>query len=252
MEKQTNYLIFRKPRTQAIHTLNNIYVVTAISRQALDKEIKELEPRQKVKFNFPIPVVSGETISVTRKKPKILDLLKHAKNRGLYGQALISGAAITEDYLMKSLLIILINYPQKITLLGKEKKFDIDLLFNSSSVAEVLKKIIIEKVNSLFYSSPAEYFKKIEEVLSVKFPQEAVKYFSEIKATRDIVVHNGGIINSLYLLKSGALARGAEGEEITLNLDYISDAFSYMKQIISTTCSQLLKKYRRQINLTLG
>ena len=57
------------------------------------------------------------------------------------------------------------------------------------------------------------------------------KWF-EIKATRDIIVHNEAVINKVYLEKAGALARGQKGTSIVITADYFREVISLMKSML--------------------
>lgn len=235
-------MTFRRPRTQTIKALNNLSVVNTIAQNSLKEARDNLKSKKIAKLHYEIPVVTGETIVVARRKSKIISLLEKAVNRDLYRQALITAVAITEDYLFKSLMTILLWYPQKIPNSG-EKKIDFSLILSTKDKDELIQNIIVKYINSIFYSSPEKYFETIKKILAITFPDKIKKQFLEIKATRDLLVHNNGIVNFLYLKKSGKYARGIEGKIIFLNNNYFDDSLCCMKRIITTTYSQLLKKY---------
>lgn len=245
MKKPKNYMIFRKHRTQAIRSLNNVYVINSIARNSLKQSKIELESQKNAKLQYEVPIVSGEIIKVARRKSKIISLLNEAICCDLYSQSLITSVAITEDYLSKSLFTILIWYPQKLSniTIGEDRKIELSLVINSKSIEELLQKVIFNNINSVFYASPRKYFEKIENILSIILPLKIKSQFSENKATRDLLLHNSGIINSMYLAKSGNLARGTEGETIPLNSNYFDNSLRCMKKIITSSYSQLLKKY---------
>lgn len=242
MKKQRYYMTFRRPRTRTIKALNNLSVINTIARNSLREVKTNLQCQRSVKLRYKVPVVSGETITVARRKSKIISLLDKAINRDLYSQSLITAVAITEDYLSKSLATILEWYPQKLSVYG-DKKVDLTLILDSENKEELLQRIIFKVVYSIFYPSPAKYFETIEEILAITYQDPIKKQFSEIKATRDLLVHNSGIVNSIYLAKSKDLARGSEGEVIPLDNNYFDNSLRCMKRIISKTYSQLLQKY---------
>ncbi len=235
-------MIFRKPRTRGIKALNNLYVVNTIVQNSLKEAKDNLKSKKIAKLHYEIPVVTGETIAVARRKSKIIRLLDEAINRDLYSQALIAAVALTEDYLSKSLATILSWYPQKLPN-SDNKKIDFSLILNTKNKDELIQRIIAKYIDSIFYSSPAKYFETIQKMLAITFPDKIKEQFSEIKATRDLLVHNSGIINSLYLTKSSKLARGAEGETVLLNNNYFDNSLRCMKKIITSTYLQLLEKY---------
>lgn len=242
MRKSKNYMTFRKPRTRAIRALNNLYVINTIARNSLKEAKQNLKSHKNAKLHYEVPVVSGETIVVARRKSKIISLLKEAINRDLYSQTLIAAVATTEDYLSKSLTTILTWYPQKLSS-GEGKKVDFSLVLESEDIDKLIQKVIFNQIYSIFHSSPIKYFEALKKIFAINFSVKLKQEFSEVKATRDLLVHNSGVINSLYLKKSGKLARGKEGEIIPLNESYFNNGLRCMKKVVTTTYSQLLKKY---------
>jgi hypothetical protein len=65
--------------------------------------------------------------------------------------------------------------------------------------------VIRKQLVTVFYGSPERYFEYIENVLSIQIEKELKDTFAEIKASRDIIVHNSGIANEIYVGKRGML-----------------------------------------------
>lgn len=56
---------------------------------------------------------------------------------------------------------------------------------------------------------------------------------AELKATRDIVAHNAGIANEIYVRKAGGLARAHQGESLSVSRSYVYDAADFLKRLVS-------------------
>lgn len=67
--------------------------------------------------------------------------------------------------------------------------------------------------------------------------------YAEVKATRDLVVHNNGVANDAYVRKAGSKARAQDAELIPLDAEYFSQAIQCMKRLANTVCKQAEKKY---------
>lgn len=63
----------------------------------------------------------------------------------------------------------------------------------------------------------------------------------ECKATRDIIVHNAGIINKIYIEKTGSNARGIIGEEIVIDKLYFENLLVLSKSLIGIMVNQAKK-----------
>jgi hypothetical protein len=124
------------------------------------------------------------------------------------------------------------------------------LILEAYSIDEVLNEVIANHIHSAFYASPMKYFQYIEETLSISIPRDQKATYSEIKATRDIYVHNGGVANKLYLQKAGKLARAENGDLLPLDEHYFASAISCMKNIILSVYRGLLDKYGRSRQLS--
>lgn len=90
------------------------------------------------------------------------------------------------------------------------------------------------------YANPrcqSEYFRK---ALSINISDDEWNKWYEIKATRDIIVHNLGIINETYIEKAGVSSRGNLGDAIRVDTSYFLSSIKFMKKIIST-CNVIIK-----------
>ena len=61
------------------------------------------------------------------------------------------------------------------------------------------------------FAKPKDYIDAFRKILSINLNDDLVSDYIEIKASRDIIVHNLGEINKLYIDKAGSKARGVDG-----------------------------------------
>jgi hypothetical protein len=236
-----NYMLFRKPRTRTTRALNNVFVVTEIARRAVAEARKTYRVTPPSQLNFSIPTVRGEEIVVARRRNKILSLLDQALDRDFFAQGLVSAVAITESYLGEMLSLILRAFPGKLG--TPEGKVDLRMIVAAKSLDNLIEAIATKEIQTTFYASPSRYFENIEHTLSISIENKDKLSFAEIKATRDVFVHNGGIANRLYLQKADRLARAAEGRLLPMDDEYFSRSISLMKRIVRSVNEQLLRKY---------
>ncbi len=240
-KKPRNYRIFRRPRTIAIKTLNNIYVINTIARRSLKEARSDLRSDRVKRLRFEVPTVRGETITVAKRKSKVLYLLNEAIDRDLYSQSIITAVAVTEAYLVTSLTTILNKFPEKLS--AGQKKIDFSIVLESDDLDEVISRVVKKQVDSVFYDSPQKYLEYMEKAFAFEIPQKVKEQYAEAKATRDILVHNSGEVNDSYLCKAGDRARAEEGELISLDSEYFDQSIRAMKELVLRVYTRLLKKY---------
>jgi len=240
IRRQRNYMLFRRPRTRAVRALNNIYVINTLARNAL-ASAKEQLAQDRGRLDFEVPSVRGERVVTARHRGIILGLLAQAIDRDLRAQALVACAALTENYLADMLRLLFRGYPKKLA--SEEKAVDLALVLAADNLDDVVSAVIERQIHSLFYERPENYFKFIEHVLSVSIPKEIKGTYSELKATRDILVHNDGVANAIYVRKAGTHARVQDGQPIQVHEAYFDASITSMKKLIQSVYSQLLRKF---------
>ena len=191
-----------------------------------------MDPEEKVEFE--VPWSDEQNTVLLRRRADLVSLLKEAQASEIFEQALIVTVALVEDYLQTILRQVFCAYPEKLnaTVKGVEikKEIPLSLAIEAPGRGQLLARIIDGHLNSLIYAKPADYFGYIQKVLSIKLRSDVTSEFIEIKATRDVVIHNNGLVNSTYLRKVGKAARAADGEEITVDSTYFDGALVSMKK----------------------
>jgi len=81
----------------------------------------------------------------------------------------------------------------------------------------------------------------MEKVLSIKIDETLWDNWFESKATRDLIVHNSGIINKIYLEKAGTVARGKSGEKIVIDKKYFESTCVLIKSLVGKIETQAKK-----------
>ena len=79
-----------------------------------------------------------------------------------------------------------------------KSKYDIENIVLANNKETIIDLIIEDRIISIMYANPrcqAEYFRK---ALSIDISDEKWNIWYEIKATRDLIVHNLGTINETY------------------------------------------------------
>ena len=156
--------------------------------------------------------------------------------------AFINIVAIFEAWMSDVLRELFREYPQKI----KRQDIKSFIITESSSYDECLEKLIDIELRDIFYASPKEVTKRLKAITSIKIeriPELPIMY--ELKAARDIFLHNKGVVNKEYLRKSRDEARAKEGEEIKIDRQTLAKHMESIISFIATVSKEIEEKYKR-------
>jgi hypothetical protein len=140
--------------------------------------------------------------------------------------------AIFETFFFDLLEVWLFEYNH----LLENRQFDVDIVRRSVDKNEILRFIVQDAVNKLKYENPRDWFKKrLNKYLRAQpLTDEQIDALAEIKASRDIIIHNQGIVNQTYLIKAATKARFSLDEQICISHDYHQDTLALLTQLIQT------------------
>lgn len=145
---------------------------------------------------------------------------------------------ITETMLNDLLRAILIEFPKKIP---NKRKLDIDQVLACDNLDQIKLAIVDTILNEFAYKSPKEYADEFSFYTGVKLLENPVYHqYIELKATRDIHIHNKGIANEIYLNKAGVLARVKSGIYLPVTIQYFLEMYEQ--------CLQLTEVLERALN----
>ncbi len=151
---------------------------------------------------------------------------------GIYNLVVAIEAAL-EDVTRK----ILNKYPQK---LKSNKKINASSAFQANSIDELRATTISDILNELAYKSPRELGETLSSIYSfsvLEIPQYH-KYL-ELKATRDIHIHNRGKANDIYIRKSDTMARVESGEWLPVTIQYFLESYECCLRLLEVLAEKL-------------
>jgi len=137
--------------------------------------------------------------------------------------------SIFESFLFDFLRLWLTAYPQ--SLYGRTIDFrDIHELGDMESVT---LHIVNKRLNEISYERPARWFEYLNERVKLACPtNEEIERFSEAKASRDVLIHNRGVVGKVYLAKSGSLARFRLGDRLDLPEYYHREIWNLLRKMV--------------------
>lgn len=220
-------------RSQKQKLINDTYLWVSLAVKALDTISESDSDLQRTKFHVP-STVKGKT--VIRKPDDLKRILHTARDKDLYQSTFIFVVAQFEGFL-SDVIALYLQYDQrklKMNVSGGQtnKKIDISEVLDCKNQESIVNLIINKQLGDLFYAGPKAQREYIENVLSVRLEELHWLNWFEFKATRDLLVHNSGIINNIYLEKAGKQSRGELNEYITINKTYFENSLSKIKSMI--------------------
>ena len=152
------------------------------------------------------------------------------------------GVSSFENAISDTLRILLTNIPDKLDLksepISKEQLID----------GNPLKQAIENKVNAVSYKNLIDiltYFAKVTGINEGIVTEEELNSLIEIKATRNLLMHNNLIENSFYVETAGSNRRQSNGMDrrLSINQDYLFESLVTMRMILEKFVAELSRKY---------
>ena len=223
---------------------NDAWIFTELLRPALKERAEVLRTsKSKVKRSYEVPKRNGTVIS--KRRDEDVGLIFYAQHeRGIFETNIVSLISRTEAFIHDSLAIVATAYPKKLSILADKGGIPLDLFLEHEEREDVIRRFVAMKCDWLMFGKPTEYLDKAAQVLSIELDGEVVKAFIEIKASRDIVIHNSGRINKLYVEKAGDQRRGDDGEELVIDRAYFRHVIVTLKKLSGDIQSKTEEKYK--------
>lgn len=147
-----------------------------------------------------------------------------------------------ENSISDTLKILLRQFPEKI----KSKTIEVskDDILSGGLINKVTERIVVEKSYKSLKDFLNFFFQTTGIEIQAFFENDDFKYLIEIKATRNILIHNNLHINSFYIDSSGEKARAKNGT-LSINQDYLFQSIMTLKGILLHLEELLNDKYAR-------
>jgi len=125
-------------------------------------------------------------------------------------------------------------------------QFDKDTFFNNQF--DLIDKSIEGHIMSLSYKSYKEYFDIFLEQLSLEWKDyytEFGDYIEEIKATRNLLLHNNLVVNEQYIGSAGIKKRSNSiSDKLTIKYDYALSSLKLIIEFEKLLKAKIVKKYK--------
>lgn len=229
-------------RTKYQRSINNLYIWSTVAVDSLDLALNDKEFLNSRHFSVPS---KNPDKTVKRTGIQVKTIIKTARDSELYDSVLsflvAQGEAFFQEILIEALTFDEKKLKTRVQGVEHVKKIDINEIIDRRTRKALIDSIIEKEIITLFYAKPKVQFEYLEKVVDVELDQVKKESWAEIKATRDLIVHNSGTINKLYLSKSGNIARGKEGDKIPMDKEYIEQSMATLKSLVGSVCSRIQK-----------
>jgi|SRR5208337_242479 len=252
-----NYDTIRRLHMKKVQQINNLYIESQLTVDALSLELKVIEEKAKAskgRFHVSVPSMRGKDQEISRKYDDVIAMIKGRIKYKEFVQSLVFAISLTESYISEIMCLNLVAFPAKllISIKGNEAvSYQVEMreILNSRSIEEIVSNKAEQRVRDALFASPRAYMKYLETVMSFAIPENLMKQFAEIKATRDVYVHDDGKVNETYLSKSEEAARATLGSKLIVDAQYLSASVSCMKDIFSAILKGMLVKHGESVEM---
>jgi len=113
-------------------------------------------------------------------------------------------------------------------------QLDFDTVLKAKDRDEIISVVLLKQLNDLKYENIRDWFAELNKAVKLGTPTEDESdSLAELKATRDILEHNAGIVNATYTRKAGKKARYAVGDRIEIDDAYHLSSWRLIKKVVT-------------------
>jgi hypothetical protein len=123
------------------------------------------------------------------------------------------------------------------------RKVDMDAVLRAANKDEIVVSVVDRELDALKYQRLAEWFTYFDRLVHLNCPSaEEIETLAEMKASRDILVHNNGIVNTIYLDKAGAKARYNVGDKLEIPEEYHRASWMILRKLVRDMSAAAIAK----------
>jgi hypothetical protein len=183
--------------------------------------------------------LAGHTVEIRNRKAGVLldaaqmDLLAQRYITVHLAQSvLVRFATLREDWVFGLLGHWLMAFPKGIP--HKEKKsIGLGEFLDVYDLDTILRGVVDRELYGLKYERPAAWFKYLDDRVGLGCPTvDQIEALAEIKAARDLISHNRGLVNRTYLDKAGPKSRFAADVLYDVDEPYLLASWTLIRDVV--------------------
>jgi hypothetical protein len=147
-----------------------------------------------------------------------------------------------EDFVFELLRLWLTAYPGGIPN-KSTKPVELATVIAAPDREAILRIVIDRELNALKYERPTAWFRYLNDRVKLGGPtDEKIERLAEIKASRDILAHNRGVVNQTYLDKPGTRSRYQIGQRLEVPEPYLHETWSLIRDVTEDLAKAAISK----------
>ena len=146
-----------------------------------------------------------------------------------------------EDFFFDLLRVWLAAYPGSLS----KKQLEFRTVLELGDTEKIVLAVVDKELNERKYERVADWFAYFERLAKLGCPTaDEVEQLAEIKASRDVLVHNKGIVNATYLSKAGHRARFKDGDRLEISEHYHRASWETIRKVVRDLSDAALNKFK--------
>lgn len=227
-----------------VEKMSSLFDGQLIEAIPIDKDKMKFEgdiPEDKVPdFFYTVPVALNPIVDQGLRAPKKTNYHKDL----LYKNAFIGLLSSVEWFYSQVLHYFYDKHPEAAGI--KKKTMTLEELKTFKNVEDAEKYLIDNKIEETFRAGFDTWMDLLKEEVKLKMPYLKPFYdeLQEIYQRRNLLVHNGGIVNSIYISKVADEAKKEIkiGDRLTITADYLENAICKLHIVFTLIAAELWKK----------
>jgi hypothetical protein len=176
--------------------------------------------------------LTSENVRTGTKVTERVLIRRYARYRRIYLQGLgfVQITTVLEAFVFDFLRLLLTNDTRH---LAQRKQIEVGVVLAAVDKDAIVWLIVERELNELKYDRPKAWFDYMNKIVNLGCPTEdQIERVAEMKAARDLIIHNSGIVNAIYLDKAGSKARYALGETVVIDRAYFDDGWALAQRLV--------------------
>lgn len=203
--------------------------------------------------HFKLSVDEGHALRstnpITRTQVDERDLVRlYSRYRTTYirGLGFVQVTTVLEAFLFDFLLLLLANDPRHF---APKKQIEVGVALSAPDRQALILLIAERELNELKYDRPTAWFDYMNKLVNIGCPtKDEIERIAEMKACRDLLIHNSGMVNKTYLDKAGAKARHAIGDKVVIDRRYFEGCWLLAKKLVDDIATAAKRRLSRSAN----
>jgi hypothetical protein len=149
---------------------------------------------------------------------------------------------VFESFFFDSLRFWLLTYPASLS----KKQVEMAAVLRAPDKNAIVLTVVEKELNDLKYQRLTDWFDYLKSLTNIDFSAASeIEELAEIKASRDILVHNNGIANVIYVSKAGPRARYKDGDKLEIPEPYHHASWETINKMVQEISAAYIGKLRQ-------